>query len=198
MKQFLKKIFRPFVWLAVTLIYLLGSICYDKKYLTGRYFNRWHFTVGWSWILQCWFPQKVLGRNGHVPWPVPLCTCVSTPENIEFDPDDMDNFFTTGSYFQGIGAKIRIGKGCQISNGVGLVTANHDLLDITKSAEGKDIILGPDCVVGMNAVILPGVVLGPHTIVGAGSIVTKSFPEGWCVIAGNPAKKLRDIPSVET
>ena len=45
----------------------------------------------------------------------------------------------------------------------------------------------------MNSVILPGVVLGEHTVVGAGSIVTKSFPEGYCVIAGNPAKIIRKI-----
>jgi acetyltransferase-like isoleucine patch superfamily enzyme len=42
----------------------------------------------------------------------------------------------------------------------------------------------------MNAVILPGVTLGDHTIVGAGSVVTHSFPEGHCTIAGNPAKKI--------
>jgi acetyltransferase-like isoleucine patch superfamily enzyme len=45
----------------------------------------------------------------------------------------------------------------------------------------------------MNSVILPGVELGPHTIVGAGSIVTKSFPEGNCIIVGNPAKKIKDL-----
>ena len=43
----------------------------------------------------------------------------------------------------------------------------------------------------MNTVILPGVSLGDHTIVGAGSVVTKSFQEGNCVIAGNPAKVIR-------
>ena len=40
----------------------------------------------------------------------------------------------------------------------------------------------------MNSVILPGVTLGNHTIVGAGSVVTKSFDEGYCIIAGNPAR----------
>ena len=41
--------------------------------------------------------------------------------------------------------------------------------------------------------ILPGVTLGDNTIVGAGAVVTKSFPEGHCVIAGNPARKIKDI-----
>jgi acetyltransferase-like isoleucine patch superfamily enzyme len=36
--------------------------------------------------------------------------------------------------------------------------------------------------------ILPGVTLGDYTIVGAGSIVTKSFKDGYCVVAGNPAR----------
>ena len=43
----------------------------------------------------------------------------------------------------------------------------------------------------MNSVILPGVKLGTRTIVAAGSVVTKSFPEGYCVIAGSPAKIIR-------
>jgi len=45
----------------------------------------------------------------------------------------------------------------------------------------------------MNAVILPGVVLGPKTSVGARRIVTKSFPNGSCVIAGNPAKIIKNL-----
>ena len=45
----------------------------------------------------------------------------------------------------------------------------------------------------MNSVILPGVTVGTRTIVGAGSVVTKSFPEGNCVVAGNPAKKIKDL-----
>ncbi len=44
---------------------------------------------------------------------------------------------------------------------------------------------------GMNCVILPRVKLGTRTIVAAGSVVAKSFPEGYCVIAGSPAKIIR-------
>lgn len=193
MRKLLRSIRRPFVWLFVTLIYAWGCLCYDKKYLTGRYFNRWHFSEGWQWILRYWFSQKVLGVNRHVPWPVPSHVRIAAPSNIHFDPDDMPNFHGSGNYFQGIDAKITIGKGCMIAPGVGLITANHDLSDITHHQPGKDIILEEGCWIGMNAVILPGVHLGAHTVVGAGAVVTKSFPEGHCVLVGNPARKIKDI-----
>ena len=45
----------------------------------------------------------------------------------------------------------------------------------------------------MNAVILPGVVLGDFTIIGAGSVVTKSFEDGYCVIGGSPARKIKEL-----
>lgn len=184
----MRKVKRLLVWLLVSLIYGWGCIFYDKKYLTGKNFDRWHYTQGWSWILRCWFWQKIMGYNRHVPWPVPPHVAIAVPENIIFDPDDMRVFHTTGNYFQGIGAKVYIGKGTSIAAGTGFITANHDFVNSHISAPGKDIVLGEDCWIGMNAVLLPGVELGPHTIVGAGSIVTKSFPEGNCVIAGNPAK----------
>lgn len=191
--RILRLIRAPFVILLIQLIYAWGCLWYDRQYLRGRYFSRTHFTDGWRWILRCWFGQKVLGRNRHVPWPVPPHVCIGVPENIIFDPDDMRNFHTTGNYFQGLGAKVIIGKGSRVAAGTGFITANHDFQDIHTAQAGKDIVLGENCWVGMNAVILPGVHLGPHTMVGAGSVVTKSFPEGNCVIVGNPAKKIRDL-----
>lgn len=193
MKRFLHAARRPFVWLFVTLIYALGCLCYDKKYLTGRHFDRYHFTRGWQWIINDWFGQKILGKNRHVPWPVPPYVSIIGPENIVFDPDDMQIFHVPACYFLAKGGRIVIGKHPQIAMGAGFVAANHDFDDISKLVSGQEVVLGDECWVGMNAVILPGVHLGPHTMVGAGSIVTKSFPEGHCVIAGNPAKKIRDL-----
>ena len=43
----------------------------------------------------------------------------------------------------------------------------------------------------MNSVITAGVELGPRTIVAAGAVVTKSFPDGFCVLAGVPAKMIK-------
>lgn len=54
-------------------------------------------------------------------------------------------------------------------------------------------MIGDKCWIGMNAMVLPGVVLSKGTIFGAGSVVTKSFEQGNCVIAGNPAKIIKTL-----
>lgn len=187
------KIKRIIVYLIITPIYWLGCLCYDKKYLKGKFFIRNRFSMGWKWILRYWFIQKIKGINKNVLFPVPPTVQFGNPKNIEFDVDYMDNFHSIGCYFQALGAKIIIKKGTIIAPNCGFITANHDFNDYTKSSKGKDIIIGENCWIGMNSVVLPGVELGNRTIVGAGSVVTKSFKDGNCVIAGNPAKKIKDL-----
>lgn len=94
-----------------------------------------------------------------------------------------------GCYIQGIG-KITVGNYTLIAENVGIISANHDIYDY-RVHKKEEVIIGDYCWIGMNSVILPGVVLGNHTIVAAGSIVTKSFKEGYCIIAGNPAKIIK-------
>lgn len=197
LRKIIRIIRRPFVCVLVFFVYCLGCLCYDKQYLQGRYFSRTHFSTGWKWILRYWFGQKVLGRNRHVPWPVPPHAQIACPKNICFDPDDMQNFLMVGSYFQGMDATVTIGRGTMIAPGVGLITANHSLNDVEDHQAGKPITIGEKSWIAMNAVILPGVCLGPHTVVGAGAVVTKSFPEGYCVIVGNPARKIKDLKQSE-
>jgi acetyltransferase-like isoleucine patch superfamily enzyme len=55
----------------------------------------------------------------------------------------------------------------------------------------KPTRIGDRCFIGCGAIILPGVVIGSEVIVGAGSVVTKDVP-GNCIIAGNPAKIVRE------
>ncbi|MFH4151026.1 DapH/DapD/GlmU-related protein, partial [Acinetobacter baumannii] len=89
-------------------------------------------------------------------------------------------------------AHIYIGKGSYIAPNVGIITSNHDLADLESHTEGKDVVIGDKCWIGMNSVILPGVVLGNGTIVAAGAVVTKSFKQGNIVIAGVPAKIIKE------
>ena len=47
--------------------------------------------------------------------------------------------------------------------------------------------------IGFNAIILKGVSIGEGAVIGAGSVVTKDVPP-WTIVAGNPAKFIREIP----
>lgn len=57
---------------------------------------------------------------------------------------------------------------------------------------GKPIVIGEDCWLGGNVIVLAGVTIGKGSTVGAGSVVTKDVPPYHCVI-GNPARILRKI-----
>lgn len=170
---------------------LIGSLFFEKKYLSGKYFDQ--SISGWKWFIRSIFWQKIIGINRKIPWPVSPFIEISNPNNIIFDQNDIHNFQTFGNYFQNFNAKIYIGGGTYIAPNVGIITTNHDLYNINKHMDGKDVIIGNKCWIGMNAIILPGVKLGDNTIVGAGSVVTKSFPDGNIVIAGNPAKIIKKL-----
>lgn len=167
---------------------LFFSLFYSSKYLRGKYFDEKR--MGWYWCFMG-LRSRLLGENRKIPWPVNPRTIVSNPINIVFHVDDIHVFQTPGCYWQNQRGKIIIGRNCYVAPNVGLITTNHDIYDVTKHVEGKDIVLGDKCWIGMNAMILPGVVLGPNTVVGAGAVVTHSFPDGCCVIAGNPAKVIK-------
>ncbi len=175
----------------ISFLKLLGYLFFDPQYLRGRYFDSGF--MGWRWVLRSILWQKILGFNRHIPWPVSPFINISSAKNISFDVDDLSNFQMSGSYFQNFSGKIAIGKGTYIAPNVGIITANHDPSDLKRHLPGKNVVIGKNCWIGMNSVILPGVVLGDDTVVGAGSVVTKSFPQGKCVVAGNPANLIRII-----
>ena len=138
-----------------------------------------------------WVWQKFLGFNRNVPWPVHFSSIVTGASNITVGVDVCPGYMP-GCYIQGKG-KISIGDYTQIAANVGIITANHDVHDNRIHTPPQDVTIGAYGWVGMNSVILPGVTLGDYTIVGAGSTVTKSFPDGYCVIAGSPAKIISTI-----
>jgi len=145
-----------------------------------------------AFYLQNLFWKHVLGVNRKVPWPIHFTSRVAAPEKVQLGrcsyPGDMP-----GCYIQAINGII-IGDECIFGPGVGLISANHDPEDYDRHVPAPPIRIGNYCWVGMHAVILPGVELGDHTIVGAGSVVTQSFPEGHCVLAGNPARVIKRLP----
>lgn len=189
MKNILKKLY-------ITVSKLILPIFYNKRYLEGRHFCNGNIT-GYRWAWNNIFMQKILGYNRHIPWPMSFRSVIGNKDNIEFDVDDLNNFQHFGCYFQNYNGKIIIGKGTYIAPNVGIITENHDVNDLDKHTQAKNVIIGEKCWIGMNSMILPGVELGNKTIVGAGAVVTKSFKEGNCVIVGNPAKIIKKLESEE-
>jgi acetyltransferase-like isoleucine patch superfamily enzyme len=138
-----------------------------------------------------WFMQKVLGFNRKVYWPVHFTSKINQYKHIVIGVETNPGY-EPGCYIQGIG-KVYIGDYTRIAQNVGIISSNHDLYDSSRHDHSSVVKIGSYCWLGMNSVILPNVTLGDFTIVGAGSVVTKSFPEGYCVIAGNPAKLIKQL-----
>lgn len=175
--------------LHLRIVQFIAGAFFDSAYLHGKWFE--DRKIGWYWVLKgIWF-QKILGFNRNVPVPINHSAFISNFNNIILGRNNLNNFQSPGTYFQNFGAKIHLGDDCFIAPNVGLITSNHDPANPERNSPGQDIKIGPRCWIGMNAVILPGVILGPGTIVGAGAIVTKSFPDGKVILAGNPAKIIR-------
>ena len=93
------------------------------------------------------------------------------------------------------GCSISIGNHCLFSSEINLRTGDsHAILDMSGNRinPSKDIIIEDHVWIGNRAIILKGVHLEQNTIVATGAVVTKSFPEPNCVLAGNPAKIIRE------
>jgi len=136
--------------------------------------------------------QKILGFNRQVPWPVHFTSTVGCPENISRARRDFAPGFMPGCYIQAING-IRFGEGVRVGPRVMMISANHSLDNLEVHDQAPPIVIESRCWIGAASIILPGVHLGEHTVVGAGSVVTKSFPEGNCLIVGNPARVKRAL-----
>ena len=88
---------------------------------------------------------------------------------------------------------ITIGKNCVLT---GCTILGHDastnfLLGIERSPV-MPVIIGDNCFIGHQAIVLMGVTIGEGSIIGAGAVVTKSVPPG-SVVAGNPARVISTV-----
>ena len=169
---------REFIWFFLRIIPLLNKIYETQNNQCKIRFNMF-------------FIQKILGFNKKIYWPVHFSSKISSWKNIYCGIETCPGYMP-GCYIQGTGG-IYIGDYTQIAPNVGIISANHDLDDNRRHSSTKQVRIGKYGWIGMNSVILPGVELGDFTIVGAGSVVTKSFPKGYCVIAGNPAKFIKNL-----
>lgn len=85
-------------------------------------------------------------------------------------------------------------ENCTIHMFPGITVLLKEAAHIGHGAIIHGAIIGKNCLIGMNAVIMDNVVLGDECIVGALSFIKAGEQfEKRTVIAGNPAKKIKEV-----
>lgn len=92
---------------------------------------------------------------------------------------------------------VEIGENVSISQGVTILTADHDMDSPYMTGRQKGVKLESYVWIGTNATILPGVIIGNASVVGACSVVTKQV-ETFSVVAGAPARVIKERKMPDT
>lgn len=92
-----------------------------------------------------------------------------------------------------IGDRTCIGGNVKIlDNDFHPIEAEARFQDIKEKIGCKPIVIGNDCFIGCNSIILKGTVLGDGCVVGAGAVVSGKFEKN-SIIAGNPARVIGTV-----
>ena len=70
----------------------------------------------------------------------------------------------------------------------GAVVLSHDF----SRALARRVTIGANTMIGVNAIVLPGITIGDSVVVGAGSVVNKDIPSN-SIAVGNPARVVGHI-----
>jgi putative colanic acid biosynthesis acetyltransferase WcaF len=87
---------------------------------------------------------------------------------------------------------IVLGARVTISQRAHLCAGTHDITDPARPLLTPPIYIESDVWICADAFVGPGVTVGSGAVVGARSVVTKNI-EKLIVVAGNPAKKIKDL-----
>ena len=93
------------------------------------------------------------------------------------------------------GTSIKIGEDCMISNDVCFRSSDsHSILNENgeRINPAGDIVISNHVWIGMRSLILKNTVISANCIIGAGSICNKDYKKDNCLIAGNPAKIIKE------
>lgn len=86
-----------------------------------------------------------------------------------------------------------IGSVVSVSPRVTILTADHDPDSPTFDGRMRPTSIEDFVFIGTNATLLPGISVGEGAVIAAGSVVTKDVPP-YTIVAGNPAKPIRERP----
>ena len=97
----------------------------------------------------------------------------------------------------GNGSKCYIGNNCRFSYEIIIRTTDgHTIIDNDSkniiNQQKNACIIGDNSWIGLRSIINKNVQLAHDTIVGSGSVITKKFTKPYTIIAGNPAKIIKE------
>lgn len=93
--------------------------------------------------------------------------------------------------------EIEIGNDVSIAHGVTVMSTTHNFEDINvpikdQGVEKSKVVISNNVWIGAKSTILCGKTIGTGSVIGASSVITKDvLPH--CVVAGVPAKHIKDI-----
>lgn len=150
-----------------------------------------HPELSFSFYVLDFIFRRLLRQNADVRWPVHFTSTIRCGHKVKpgnnCRPGDSPNVYINAMN------GVEVGDHTNIGPGVSIISANHDFTNNRMHIPAAPVRIGKHCWIGAGATILPEVFLGDFTIVGAGAVVTRSFEEGYCVIAGNPARIIKSL-----
>lgn len=93
---------------------------------------------------------------------------------------------------------LKIGSRCKIAAGVTILAHDYSIsvlrpvYHFITDDSTRQTVIGDNCFLGINSVIMGGVKIGNNVIVGTGAIVTKDVPDN-SVVAGIPARVISTL-----
>lgn len=178
------------------------------KYRKGWKFKGKMVIIKRSWF-NCWYfkapnGELVIGNNFScnnqvksnplgVIQPCVFCIAASGSRIVIGDNVGISGSTINADKSITIGNNVLIGSGCLITD-----SDSHSLDFSDRQERSGDhiatapVVIGNDVFIGARSMVLKGVTIGDRAIVGAGSVVTKDVPAD-CIVAGNPAKMIKQL-----
>ena len=151
----------------------------------------------YAWLTNCRFHMEGTGNTVIIgPW----CRC----DNADFWIEDSGNTITLGEHtaLRGDiqlaameGTSITVGRDCLFSRSIHIRTGDsHSLLDKETHKRinpSRSVTIGDHVWVGTEVTILKGTTVPQGCVVGARSLLCKEYPRAYSVLAGVPAREVR-------
>lgn len=158
----------------------IGRICWALMSPLFRWSPRPFF--GWRSLMLRLFGARI-GRNVHI-YP---STRIYLPWNLTVGPQASIGEW---ALVYNLGP-VRIGEQATVSHRAHLCAGTHDYRDPALPLLRQPIEVGRRAWICADAFVGPNVRIGEGAVVGAGSVVVRDVPD-WCIVAGNPARILKE------